>query len=95
MAPTCITFASVISDDSIKPFSLLGHDGMFLPLIILADLLIIDPHTPSSEPVKYHKSEDGKWYTHDGVDVQETLQRKGNVYFVLFHGNLVLYSIGH
>ncbi|XP_015769405.1 PREDICTED: uncharacterized protein LOC107347927 [Acropora digitifera] len=40
------------------------------------DLLTIDPHTPSPEPVKYVKSEDGKWYTHDGVDVQETLQRK-------------------
>ena len=51
---------------------------------ILADLLTIDPHTPSPEPVKYVKSEDGKWYTHDGVDVQETLQRKGNVNFILF-----------
>ncbi|XP_029197693.2 uncharacterized protein LOC114962816 isoform X9 [Acropora millepora] len=40
------------------------------------DLLTIDPHTSSPEPVKYVKSEDGKWYTHDGVDVQETLQRK-------------------
>lgn len=41
-----------------------------------ADLLTIEPHTPTPEPVKYNK-EDGQWYTHDGVDVKDTQQRKG------------------
>ncbi|XP_078345353.1 uncharacterized protein LOC144630857 isoform X17 [Oculina patagonica] len=39
------------------------------------DLLTIEPHTPRSEPVTYDKT-DGQWYTHDGVDVQDTQQRK-------------------
>jgi len=42
----------------------------------LLDLLTIDPHTPTPEPVSYDKT-DGQWYTHDGVDVKETQQRKG------------------
>ena len=42
----------------------------------MTDLLTIDPHTPTPEPVKYSK-EDGQWYTHDGVDVKDTQQRKG------------------
>lgn len=44
--------------------------------IFLEDLLIIDPHTPTPEPVKYDKK-DGQWYAHDGVDVHDMLQRKG------------------
>ncbi|XP_068688838.1 uncharacterized protein [Montipora foliosa] len=39
------------------------------------DLFVVEPHTPKSEPVKYEKK-DGKWYTHDGIDVRETQQRK-------------------
>ncbi|XP_078345347.1 uncharacterized protein LOC144630857 isoform X12 [Oculina patagonica] len=39
------------------------------------DLLTLEPHTPRSEPVKYDKT-DGQWYTHDGVDVKDTQQRK-------------------
>ena len=42
----------------------------------MTDLLTIEPHTPNPEPVKYNK-EDGQWYTHDGVDVKDTQQRKG------------------
>lgn len=42
----------------------------------MTDLLTIEPHTPTPEPVKYSK-EDGQWYTHDGVDVKDTQQRKG------------------
>ena len=42
----------------------------------MTDLLTIEPHTPTPEPVKYNK-EDGQWYTHDGVDVKDTQQRKG------------------
>ncbi|XP_020609428.1 uncharacterized protein LOC110048011 [Orbicella faveolata] len=44
------------------------------------DLLTIDPHSPTPEPVKYDKK-DGQWYTHDGVDVKDTQQRKGNFLF--------------
>ena len=40
------------------------------------DLLKIEPHTAATEPVKYDKK-DGQWYTHNGVDVQDTQQRKG------------------
>ena len=40
------------------------------------DLLKIEPNTPATEPVKYDKK-DGQWYTHNGVDVQDTQQRKG------------------
>ena len=46
------------------------------PCIMLLDLLTIDPHTPTPEPVSYDKK-DGQWYTHDGVDVKDTQQRKG------------------
>ncbi|CAH3128325.1 unnamed protein product [Porites lobata] len=40
-----------------------------------SDLLMVEPHTPTPEPVKYDKK-DGQWYTHDGVDVEDTQQRK-------------------
>ena len=43
---------------------------------MLLDLLTIEPHTPTPEPVRYDKK-DGQWYTHDGVDVKDTQQRKG------------------
>lgn len=43
---------------------------------MLLDLLTIEPHTPNPEPVRYDKK-DGQWYTHDGVDVKDTQQRKG------------------
>ncbi|XP_022793648.1 uncharacterized protein LOC111332557 isoform X4 [Stylophora pistillata] len=39
------------------------------------DLLTVEPHTPTPEPVRYDKT-DGQWYTHNGVDVKETQQRK-------------------
>ena len=45
-----------------------------------ADLLMVEPHTPTPEPVKYDKK-DGQWYTHDGVDVEDTQQRKGTNIF--------------
>ena len=41
-----------------------------------SDLLTIDPHSPTPEPVSYDKT-DGLWYTHDGVDVKDSQQRKG------------------
>ena len=44
-----------------------------------SDLLIMDPHTPTPEPVKHDKT-DGQWYAHDGVDVKDTQQRKGELY---------------
>ena len=43
---------------------------------VLADLLLVQPHTPTPEPVRYEKK-DGEWYTHDGVDIKESQQRKG------------------
>ena len=43
---------------------------------ILTDLLKAEPHTPTSEPVKYERK-DGQWYAHNGVDIQDTQQRKG------------------
>ena len=42
----------------------------------ITDLLTIEHHTPTPEPVKYDKK-DGQWYTHDGVDVKDTQQRRG------------------
>ncbi|XP_074628047.1 uncharacterized protein LOC141885979 isoform X2 [Acropora palmata] len=39
------------------------------------DLLTVEPHTPTPEPVKYDKH-DGEWYTHDGVDVKESQSKK-------------------
>lgn len=44
----------------------------FLPL----DLLTIEAHVFTPEPVKYDKK-DGQWYAHDGVDVIDTQARKG------------------
>ena len=46
---------------------------------VISDLLTVDPHTPTPEPVKYDKT-DGQWYTHDGVDVKDTQQRKGELF---------------
>ena len=46
----------------------------------MVDLLTVEPHTPTPEPVRYDKT-DGQWYTHNGVDVKETQQRKGNFFF--------------
>ena len=42
------------------------------------DLLTIEHHTPTPEPIRYEKTE-GQWYGHDGVDVQETQARKGTL----------------
>ena len=54
--------------------------GKFHPVLIqfsiLTDLLKAEPHTPTSEPVKYERK-DGQWYAHNGVDIQDTQQRKG------------------
>lgn len=61
----------------------------------VTDLLTIDPHTPTPEPVKYNK-EDGQWYTHDGVDVKDTQQRKGvlkDSEKAIIHLTHVLYSV--
>ena len=51
-------------------------------LYILPDLLTVDPHTPTPEAVSYDKK-DGQWYTHDGVDVKGTQQRRGR-YFIRY-----------
>lgn len=56
------------------------------------DLFMVEPHTPKAEPVRYEKK-DGKWYTHDGTDVKDTQQRKGEWSFdiiknVLFWSNI-------
>lgn len=45
--------------------------------ISIVDLLTVDPHTPTPEPVQFDKK-DGQWYGHDGVDVKDTQERKGN-----------------
>ena len=50
---------------------------------ILTDLLTLEHHTPTPEPVKYDKK-DGQWYTHNGVDVKDTQQRKGGNHSVKF-----------
>lgn len=42
----------------------------------MVDLLTVEPHTPTPEPVRYDKT-DGQWYNHDGVDIKDTQQRKG------------------
>lgn len=47
-----------------------------LSLFKPSDLLTIDPHSPTPEPVSFDKT-DGLWYSHDGVDVKDTQQRKG------------------
>lgn len=49
---------------------------VLIQFIILTDLLKVEPHTPTSEPAKYERK-DGQWYTHNGVDIQDTQQRKG------------------
>lgn len=56
----------------------LQHCSLFEP----SDLLTIDPHSPTPEPVSYDKT-DGLWYTHDGVNVKDTQQRKGNAVKVI------------
>ena len=48
-----------------------------------SDLLTIDPHSPTPEPVSYDKT-DGLWYTHDGVDVKDTQQKKGKAMKVVY-----------
>ena len=48
-------------------------------MLLFLDLLTVEPHTPTPEPVKFDKK-DGQWYTHDGVDVKETQSRKGIKY---------------
>ena len=48
------------------------------------DLLTIEAHVFTPEPVKYEKK-DGQWYTHDGVDVIETQTRKGTESVDLFN----------
>ena len=50
-----------------------------LNLFLFLDLLTVEPHTPTPEPVKYDKK-DGQWYAHDGVDVKDTQSRKGIKY---------------
>ena len=50
---------------------------MLTSITCIIELLTVQPHTPTPEPVKYDKT-DGQWYTHDGVDVKGTQQRKGN-----------------
>ena len=51
-------------------------------ILYSADLLVIEPNTPRSEPVKYDKK-DGHWYTHDGVDVKDTQLRKGGSHWLI------------
>ena len=50
---------------------------MDLIFLLFPDLLTIDHHAPTPEPVTYDKT-DGQWYSHDGVDVKETQQRRGS-----------------
>ena len=45
--------------------------------ISIVDLLMVEPHTPTPEPVQFDKK-DGQWYGHDGVDVKDTQERKGD-----------------
>ena len=50
---------------------------------------MVEPHTPTPEPVKYDKK-DGQWYTHDGVDVEDTQQRKGtNIFWENLKGKFI------
>ena len=43
------------------------------------DLLTVEPHVPTPEPL-VHDKKDGQWYTHDGIDIKDTQQRKGGKY---------------
>ena len=46
------------------------------------DLLTVEPHVPTPDPVAYEKK-DAQWYAHEGVNVKETLQRKGGLLLAL------------
>lgn len=49
----------------------------------MTDLLTMESHTPTSEPVKYERK-DGQWYVQNGVDVKDTQQRKGIIGFKVY-----------
>ena len=79
------TTNSVLASNAVQECILLIISGMynnlhFAPL----DLLTIEAHVFTPEPVKYEKK-DGQWYTHDGVDVIETQTRKGTESADLFN----------
>ena len=57
------------------------------------DLLTIEAHNPTPEPVIYDKK-DGQWYTHEGVDVTDTQQKKGSICLSLFLLDLRYYIPG-
>lgn len=54
----------------------------------MTDLLTMESHTPTSEPVKYERK-DGQWYVQNGVDVKDTQQRKG---ISRLHSNNISFS---
>ena len=59
------------------------------------DLLTVEPHTPTPEPVRYDKK-DGQWYSHDGVDVTETQKRKGycsELHVYVYHREYFNFSV--
>ena len=45
---------------------------MVMTQIVLADLLTIQPHTPSPEPKKYQRN-GGDWYNQDTKETNGTL----------------------
>ena len=55
-----------------------------MSLLLFADLLTVTAHSPTPEPAHYDKT-DGQWYAHDGVDVKETQQRRGNHFLLILH----------
>ena len=63
--------------ETVKVWKILFMMKMFIIIIIIIiDLLKVEPHTPTPQKVEYDKK-DGQWYTHDGVDIEETQARKG------------------
>ena len=62
--------------ETVKVWKILFMMMFIIIIIIIIDLLKVEPHTPTPQKVEYDKK-DGQWYTHDGVDIEETQARKG------------------
>ena len=49
---------------------------MTTEMLCFSDLLTVTPHQRTSTPKQYNKKA-SDWYYHKGVNVKETMQRKG------------------
>lgn len=82
---------NVLVENLCQKFITIESVGKSSLVVILLDLLTVEPHMPTSEPVRYDKK-DGQWYTHNGVDVKDTQQRKGFNSFSYLNLNIVVLS---